>query len=78
MVVRPEPPLGTDSPDELAEHVSRFRGDWLVYLRSLTGYTAEVEERLQLEKDKSTSSIPTRLSALCSKWSYRIPEETLR
>jgi len=48
MAVRPEPPLGTESPDELVEHVTQFRDDWLVYLRSLTGYTAEIEERFQL------------------------------
>jgi hypothetical protein len=66
MVVRPEPPLGTDSPDELAEHVTQFRDDWLVYLRSLTGYTAEIEERLQLEKDQAQqvqSQFASQLSA---------------
>ena len=66
MAVRPEPPLGTDSPDELAEHVTQFRDDWLVYLRSLTGYTAEIEERLQLEKDQAQqvqSQFASQLSA---------------
>ena len=48
MAIRPDPPLGTDSPDELAEHVTQFRDDWLVYLYNLTRYTAEVEEKLIL------------------------------
>ena len=52
MAIRPDPPLGTDSPDELAEHVTQFRDDWLVYLRNLTGYTAEVEEKLALQQEK--------------------------
>jgi len=52
MAIRPDPPLGTDSPDELAEHVTQFRDDWLVYLRNLTGYTAEVEEKLVLQQEK--------------------------
>ena len=52
MAVLPEPPLGTDSPHELVEHVTQFRDDWLVYLRNLTGYAAELEEKLFLEKDQ--------------------------
>lgn len=52
MVLRPDPPLGTDSPGELAEHVTQFCDDWLVYLRNLSGYTAEAGEKLVLQQEK--------------------------
>jgi len=64
MAIRPEPPLGTEVPDELVEHITQFRDDWLVYLRNLTGYVTEIEEKLRVEGDQSQQCLSQLTSQL--------------
>jgi len=64
MAIRPKPPLGTEVPDELVEHVTQFRDDWLVYLRNLTGYVTEIEEKLRVEGDQSQQCLSQLTSQL--------------
>ena len=63
MATRPEPPLGTDSPDELVENVTQYREAWLTYLRDLTGYTTQLEETIQSQTE-STARLRVRTGIL--------------
>lgn len=43
MSARPDPPLSTDSPEELAAHVPEHSSDWLLYLRNVNAYMSALE-----------------------------------
>jgi hypothetical protein len=57
---RPKPPLDTDAPEDLAEHVAQYPSDWLLYLRNLNAYLTSIEkekeELYRAQKDTEAES----------------------
>lgn len=43
MSARPDPPLSTDSPEELAAHVPQHPSEWLLYLRNVNACLSALE-----------------------------------
>lgn len=46
MSSRPEPPMSTDVPEELAAHVAQDPSAWLLYLRNLNVHLSSAEEEI--------------------------------
>ena len=47
MIARPDPPSSSDSPEDLANHVSQHPADWLLYLRNINSYASILEEEVE-------------------------------
>jgi hypothetical protein len=45
MASQPNPPLSTDSIEELADHVCRNPTEWMLYLRNMSNYAAILESK---------------------------------
>lgn len=54
MSSRPAPPLTTDSPDELAVHVSQNASEWLLYLRNINIHVTSLEEEASSLRAEAT------------------------
>ena len=66
---RPQPPLSTDSPEELARHVGEDASDWMLHLRNLNQYTSTLEEEVsssQLETLNHNATIASLRSNIAA------------
>lgn len=56
MPPRPNPPLATDDPQGLADHVASQPAEWLLYLRDMNTYTSGIEQELRTVQKKLVAS----------------------